>query len=187
MRQRKFFNPFYMLSNDKIIDMINKTALIHSSAKIGAGTVIWGLTQVREGVVIGERCIIGRNVYIDKEVIIGNRVKIQNNALIYYPAVLGDGVFVGPGVILTNDKYPRSVTSEGDLKLSDNWKAKGVEIEEGSSVGAGAVVISGVKIGRWSSVGAGAVVTKDVPEYTLVAGNPARILGKVNKSGKREK
>lgn len=167
--------------------MIDKTASIHSSAKIGVGTVIWGLTQIREGVVIGEGCIIGRNVYIDKKIIIGNRVKIQNNALIYYPAVIGDGVFIGPGAILTNDKYPRSVTPKGNLKSCDNWKAKGVIIEEGASIGAGAVVIAGVKIGKWALIGAGAVVTKDVPEYTLVAGNPARILGKINKSGKREK
>lgn len=167
--------------------MIDKTALIHSSAKIGVGTVIWGLTQVRDKAVIGERCIVARNVYIDKEVIIGNRVKIQNNALIYYPAVIGDGVFIGPGAILTNDRYPRSVTPKGDLKSGDNWEAKGVEIEEGASIGAGAVVIAGVKIGKWALVGAGAVVTKNVPEYTLVVGNPARILGKVIKSGKREK
>ncbi|MBI5357177.1 N-acetyltransferase [Candidatus Collierbacteria bacterium] len=167
--------------------MIDKTVLIHSSAKIGVGTVIWGLTQIREGVVIGEGCIIGRNVYIDKGVIIGNRVKIQNNSLIYYPAVIGEGVFIGPGAILTNDKYPRSVTPKGDLKSSDSWKAKGVVIEEGASVGAGVVVIAGVKIGKWALVGAGAVVTKNVPEYTLVAGNPARILGKVDKFGKRRK
>lgn len=167
--------------------MIDKTAEIHSSAKIGAGTMIWGLTQIREGVVIGEECIVGRNVYIDKDVIIGSRVKIQNNALIYYPAVIGDGVFIGPGAILTNDKYPRSVSPEGDLKLGGNWKAKGVVIEEGASIGAGVVVIAGTKIGKWALVGAGAVVTKDVSEYTSVAGNPARILGKVNKFGKREK
>jgi acetyltransferase-like isoleucine patch superfamily enzyme len=167
--------------------MIDKTALIHSSAKIGAGTVIWGLTQVRDKAVIGKNCIVGRNVYIDKEVIIGNMVKIQNNALIYYPAVIGDGVFIGPGAILTNDRYPRSVTPKGDFKLNDNWEAEAVVIEEGVSIGAGVVVIAGVKIGKWALVGAGAVVTKDVPEYTLVAGNPARILGKVNKFGMREK
>lgn len=167
--------------------MIDKTALIHSSAKIGVGTVIWGLTQVRERAVIGKGCIVGRNVYIDRKVVIGNRVKIQNNALIYYPAVIADGAFIGPGVILTNDKYPRSVISEGNLKSCVSWKAEGVTIGKGASVGAGAVVIAGVKIGKWALIGAGAVVTKDVPEYTLVAGNPARILGKINKSGKREK
>lgn len=167
--------------------MIDKTALIHSSAKIGTGTVVWGLAQIREGVVIGDKCIVGRNVYIDKKVIIGNRVKIQNNALIYFPARIADGVFIGPGTILTNDKYPRSVTPQGDLKLSDNWKARGVVIEEGVSIGAGAVVIAGVKIGKWALVGAGSVVTKNIPEYTLAVGNPARIIGKVDKFGKRKK
>lgn len=167
--------------------MIDKTALIHSSAKIGVGTIVWGLTQMREGVVIGKECIIGRNVYIDKKVIIGNRVKIQNNALIYSPARIADNVFIGPGVILTNDKYPRSVTPQGDLKSGDSWKAKGVVIEEGASIGGGTVIIAGVKIGKWALIGAGSVVTKNIPEYTLAVGNPARILGKVNKFGERKK
>lgn len=153
--------------------MLDLSKSIHPSVRIGRGTKIWDFTQVRENVVIGNNCVIGRNVYIGPGVVIGNNCKIQNNALIYEPAILEDGVFVGPAVVLTNDKNPRAVNSDGSLKQGDDWEMVGVTLKSGSSVGANSVCIAPVVVGEWALVGAGSVVTKDVPARTTVVGNPA--------------
>ncbi len=156
---------------------------VDERASIGPGTVVWHLAQVREGADVGEECIIGRGAYVDTGVVVGNRCKIQNHALVYAPARLGDGVFIGPAAVFTNDEYPRAVTPEGTLKRGDDWEAKGVTVEEGAAVGARAVVLPSVTIGRWSLVAAGAVVTKDVPPFAVVVGSPARQAGWVGKAG----
>jgi acetyltransferase-like isoleucine patch superfamily enzyme len=140
---------------------------------------------VRENVRIGEGCVIGRGAYIGSGVQVGPRCKVQNYALIYEPAVLGPGVFIGPAVVLTNDTYPRAVNPDGSLKSAEDWQPTGVVIREGASVGARAVCVAPVTVGRWATVAAGAVVTRDVPDFALVAGVPARWVGWVGRAGVR--
>lgn len=117
-------------------------------------------------------------MYIGPSVVIGDNCKIQNNALIYEPAVLEDGVFVGPGAILTNDKNPRAINVDGSLKEKGDWDAVGVHLEAGASVGAGAVCVAPLRIGSWALVGAGSVVIHSVSAQTIVAGNPARTVNR---------
>ncbi|MGH6656701.1 MAG: DapH/DapD/GlmU-related protein [Actinocrinis sp.] len=158
---------------------------VDERAKIGDGSSVWHLAQIREDAVLGVNCIVGRGAYVGTGVRIGDNVKIQNYALVYEPATLGDGVFIGPAAVLTNDLRPRSVTPDGTQKRGDDWHAVGVEIAEGASVGARAVCVAPVRIGRWAMVGAGSVVTRDVPDYALVLGVPARRVGWVGRSGER--
>jgi acetyltransferase-like isoleucine patch superfamily enzyme len=118
-------------------------------------------------------------------VVIGNNVKLQNYALVYEPSRLEDGVFIGPAAVLTNDLYPRSVDVTGKLKRPADWDASGVVVREGASLGARVVVVPGRTIGRWAMIAAGAVVTRDVPDFALVAGVPARQIGWVGRAGER--
>jgi UDP-2-acetamido-3-amino-2,3-dideoxy-glucuronate N-acetyltransferase len=164
---------------------IHPSAEVSSEAEIGADTSVWHQAQIREGARLGRECVVGKGVYIDFDVTIGDRCKLQNGVYVYHPAMIKDGVFLGPGVIITNDRYPRAVTADGRLKSPEDWQAEAVHIGEGASVGAGSVVLPGVSIGRWAMVGAGAVVTKDVPEHGLVLGNPAKLQGYVCTCGQR--
>lgn len=165
--------------------IIESSVLLDPSAQIGFGTRVWHNAQIREYAKIGSNCVIGRNVYVGSGVQIGNNCKIQNDALLYEPASIGEGVFIGPGVILTNDQYPRAVNPDLTLKSNSDWNAVGVSIEEGASIGAGSICVAPIVIGRWSLIAAGSVVTKDVPNFALVAGVPARQIGWVGKSGVR--
>jgi UDP-2-acetamido-3-amino-2,3-dideoxy-glucuronate N-acetyltransferase len=162
-----------------------KTADVSDSARIGRGSLVWHLAQVREGAVIGEGCVIGRGSYIGAGVRTGRYCKIQNYALVYEPAVLGDGVFIGPGAVLTNDAYPRAVNPDGSSKSTQDWHPVGVTVEDGASIGARAVCVAPVLVGAWATVAAGAVVTRDVPAHALVAGVPARRIGWVGHAGMR--
>lgn len=164
---------------------VKDTAQVAGSAQLGDGTTVWELAQVREDAVLGESCVIGRGAYVGTGVRIGDRCKLQNYALVYEPATLGDGVFIGPAAVLTNDQYPRSVSPDGDLKRASDWQAVGVEIGDGASIGARAVCVAPVKVGPWALVAAGAVVTRDVPSYALVAGVPAKRIGWVGRAGVR--
>lgn len=161
------------------------SADVHESATIGDGTTIWHLAQVREDAGLGRGCIVGRGAYVGPGVRMGDHVKLQNYALVYEPAVLEDGVFIGPAAVLTNDLYPRSVDVDGKLKRTADWDAAGVTVREGAAIGARAVVVAGRTIGRWALVGAGAVVTRDVADFALVVGNPARRIGWVGRAGER--
>ena len=154
-----------------------------ASATLGDGSSIWHLAQIRDGVVLGSNCIIGRGAYIGSGVTLGNNCKVQNYALVYEPAQLGDGVFIGPAAVLTNDQFPRAVNTDLSLKSGSDWDAVGVTIHDGASIGARAVCIAPVTIGKWALVAAGAVVTKDVPDYALVAGVPAKRIRWVGKAG----
>lgn len=161
------------------------TAEVSAKADIGAGTKIWNYAQVREGVKLGSECIVGKNVYIDFDVRIGSRCKIQNNCSIYHGAELEDGVFVGPHVILTNDKKPRAIAPDGSLKGNSDWVVGPIRICYGAALGAGSIILPNVTVGRFALVGAGSVVTRDVPDYALVAGNPAQVIGWVDAEGNR--
>ena len=159
------------------------SADVADSAQIGDGSSVWHLAQVREGAVLGENCIVGRGAYVGPGVQMGDNCKLQNYALVYEPAVLEDGVFVGPAVVFTNDHYPRAVSPDGTLKSGADWEAVGVTCRTGASIGARAVCVAPVTIGRWALVAAGSVVYKDVPDFALVAGVPARRLRWVGKAG----
>ncbi|MDR7301857.1 acyltransferase [Haloactinomyces albus] len=156
---------------------------VAQTAKIGEGSKVWHLAQVRNDAELGENCIVGRGAYVGTGVRIGDNCKIQNHALVYEPAELATGVFIGPAVVLTNDTYPRAINPDGTLKSASDWEAVGVSIAEGASIGARAVCVAPVRIGMWATVAAGAVVTKDVPDFGLVAGVPARRVGWVGKAG----
>jgi UDP-2-acetamido-3-amino-2,3-dideoxy-glucuronate N-acetyltransferase len=164
---------------------VHPTADIEPNVTVGPDSSIWHRAQVRTGARIGAECIVGRDAFIDEGVELGDRVKVQNGALVYHGVTVGDGVFIGPGAILTNDRYPRAITSTGDLARADDWAVSPIVLEGGCSIGAGAVVVAGVTIGAFATVGAGAVVTRDVPNHALVVGNPARRLGWVCACGAR--
>lgn len=171
--------------------MIDPSARIHATAdlepdvSVGAGTSVWHRVQIRTGASIGDECVIGRDAFIDEGVAIGDRVKIQNLALVYHGVQIEDGVFIGPGAILTNDRYPRAITSTGDLARADDWEVSPITLRFGCSIGAGAVVVAGTEVGRFAMVGAGAVVTRSVPSHALVVGSPARRIGWVCACGAR--
>ncbi|RLE66044.1 MAG: N-acetyltransferase [Thermoprotei archaeon] len=148
---------------------VHPTAVVEEGVQIGEGTRIWHFAHVRKGAVIGKNCNIGKDVYIDADVKIGDGVKIQNGVSVYRGVTLEDKVFVGPYAVFTNDLYPRA--------FSKDWELVPTLVKEGASIGANATIVCGVTIGRYSMVAAGAVVTKDVPDYGLVLGNPARLVG----------
>ncbi|HYL40834.1 MAG TPA: acyltransferase [Candidatus Binatus sp.] len=171
--------------------MIDPSARVHPSAdveddvSVGAGTSIWHRAQVRRGARIGAECVIGRDAFIDEGVELGDRVKIQNGALVYHGVTVEDGVFIGPGAILTNDRFPRSITATGELARADDWSVSPIVLRRGSSIGAGAVVVAGNEVGTFATVGAGSVVTRFVAPHALVVGNPARVIGWVCACGQR--
>lgn len=162
---------------------VEKSADVDERATLGTGTTIWHLAQVREDAVVGAGCTVGRGAYVGPGVRMGDGCKLQNYALVYEPAVLEDGVFVGPAAVLTNDLYPRAITPDGAVKTGDDWQAVGVTIRTGAAIGARAVCVAPVTVGRWATVAAGAVVTADVPDFALVAGVPARRIRWVGRAG----
>jgi acetyltransferase-like isoleucine patch superfamily enzyme len=167
--------------------VIASSADVDERAHIAASARIWHLAQVREDAVIGENSIVGRGAYIDAGVAVGDNCKIQNDALIYAPAIIEDGVFVGPAAVFTNDTFPRAINPDGSLKSASDWESVGVRIRRGASIGAQSVVLGGVEIGEWALIAAGSVVTASVAPHALMVGVPARRVGWVAMDGKRLK
>jgi UDP-2-acetamido-3-amino-2,3-dideoxy-glucuronate N-acetyltransferase len=158
---------------------IHPTAEVSDAASIGSGTSIWNQAQVREGARVGSDCVIGKNVYVDFDVVLGDRIKVQNNVSLYHGVEVEDGVFIGPHVCFTNDRQPRAINPDGSPKADDDWEVGPILVRSGAALGANSTILPGVTIGRWAMVGSGSVVTRDVDDYELVAGNPARRLGSV--------
>lgn len=150
----------------------HETAVIDNGAIVGNGSKIWHFSHISGSSVIGSRVNIGQNCFIAPNVIIGNNVKIQNNVSVYEGVILEDYVFLGPSMVFTNVRTPRS---EYPRNTSADYKR--TLVKRGASIGANATIISPVTIGRCAFVGAGATVTRDIPDFAIVYGNPAKIQG----------
>jgi acetyltransferase-like isoleucine patch superfamily enzyme len=155
--------------------MIHESAYVED-AEIGEDTKIWHFVHIRDGAKIGKKCIIGKGVYIDTKVEVGDNCKIQNFATLYQGVKIGNDVFIGPHVCFTNDIYPRAAIWNKD-------RLEKTLVKDGSSIGANATILAGVTIGKYAMVGAGSVVTRDVADYELVVGNPAKVVGTIDDKG----
>tara|TARA_B100000900_G_C20547884_1_gene703390 strand:- start:199 stop:711 length:513 start_codon:yes stop_codon:yes gene_type:complete len=170
-----------MKKNKKGYDC-HPSSYIDENVLIGEKTKIWHFSHIQSGASIGKNCILGQNVNIGNNVIIGNNVKIQNNVSIYEGVELEDFVFCGPSMVFTNVKVPRSEFPQKGTKFYLKTLVK-----KSASIGANVTIICGVTVGEYALIGSGSVVTKDIPAFSLAVGNPARIVGKVNKLGHRVK
>lgn len=157
---------------------IHPTAIVDDGASIGDGTRIWHFTHVLTGTVIGRNCVLGQNVMIGPDVHLGDGCKIQNNVAIYKGVTLEEDVFCGPSCVFTNVLTPRAFV-ERKQEFAPTL------VRRGATIGANATIVCGNTIGAYAMVGAGAVVTKDVPDYALIVGNPARQIGWVSRAGER--
>ena len=157
---------------------VHESSYVDADVKIGEGTKIWHFCHIQKGARIGKNCSFGQNVNISNNVIVGNDCKVQNNVSIYEGVEVEDGVFCGPSCVFTNDLTPRARYPKG----REGYKK--TLIREGASIGANATIVCGHIIGKYAMVAAGAVVTKDVPDYALVAGVPAKVVGRIDEKGK---
>jgi UDP-2-acetamido-3-amino-2,3-dideoxy-glucuronate N-acetyltransferase len=158
--------------------VIHDTAIVDEGASIGLDTRIWHWSHVCSDAVIGEQCSLGQNVFVGNRVVIGNNVKIQNNVSVYDNVTLEDDVFCGPSMVFTNVYNPRSAVSRKD-EYRDTWVGKG------TTLGANCTIVCGVTIGRYVFVGAGAVITKDIKDFSLMVGVPAKQIGWMSEYGER--
>ena len=156
---------------------VDPTAIVDYGVKLGSGTKVWHFVHIMKDAKIGKDCILADYVYVGRGVKIGDRVKLENRATVYEGVTIEDNVFVGPQVTFTNDPSPRSLNSD--------WKILPTLVKEGSSIGAGTVIVCGVIIGEYALVGAGSVVTDDIPSNALAYGNPARVRGFVCRCGRK--
>ncbi|MDR2980424.1 MAG: N-acetyltransferase [Bacteroidales bacterium] len=156
------------------------TAIIDENIEIGENTKIWHFSHIMSRCKIGKNCNLGQNVVVSPEVVLGDHVKVQNNVSIYTGVICEDDVFLGPSMVFTNVINPRSVISRKDQYLK-------TLVRKGATIGANATVICGHTIGRYAFIGAGAVITRDVPDYALVVGNPARQTGWMSEYGHKLK
>lgn len=166
--------------NSKKNYYVNEHAVIDDNVDIGEGTKIWHFSHVQSGAKIGKNCVLGQNVNVGSNVVIGNNVKIQNNVSVYEGVTLEDFVFCGPSMVFTNIIDPRSKYPQ----VGSKYYIKTL-VKEGASLGANCTIVCGHTIGKFAFVGAGAVVTKDVPDYALVVGNPAKIVGWISEAGEK--
>lgn len=157
---------------------VHPSSYIDENVEIGDNTAIWHFCHIQSGAKIGRNCSLGQNVNVSNNVLIGNDCKIQNNVSVYEGVEIEDGVFCGPSCVFTNDLTPRA-------RYSKNHQYKRTLIKEGASIGANATIVCGHTVGKCAMVAAGAVVTKDVPDYALVAGVPAEVIGTVDEEGNR--
>ena len=159
---------------------VNEHAVVDDNVDIGEGTKVWHFTHIQSGARIGRKCVLGQNVNVGNNVSIGDYVKIQNNVSIYEGVTLEDYVFCGPSMVFTNILDPRCKYPQ----VGQEYYVKTL-VKEGASLGANCTIICGNTIGKNAMVGAGSVVTKDVPDYALVVGIPAKIVGWVSEAGRR--
>lgn len=167
------------MSNDLKTNLgifIHQSSYVDEGASIGTGTKIWHFCHVLSGAVIGSNCILGQNVSVSGKAVVGNRVKIQNNVSIYDSVIIEDDAFCGPSCVFTNVINPRSF-------IERKLEYRPTIVRQGASIGANATIVCGVTLGRYCLVGAGSVVTKDVPDYAMVYGVPAKQRGWVCKCG----
>ncbi len=160
----------------EIIYFAHPTAILDEPTEIGEGSSIWHFCHIMTGSKIGKNCKLGQNVFVAKGVVLGNNVKVQNNVSIFTGVTCEDDVFIGPSAVFTNVINPRSAVVRGDQFLT-------TRIEQGATIGANATIICGNRIGRYAFIAAGSVVTRDVPDYALMIGNPARQKGWVSAYG----
>ena len=156
---------------------VHESSFVDEGARVGAGTKIWHFCHIQSGAVIGENCSLGQNVNVAGGAVIGNRCKLQNNVSVYDGVILEDGVFCGPSCVFTNDLTPRAEYPKG----KENYKK--TIVKKGASIGANATIVCGHTVGSYAMIAAGAVVTFDIPDFALVAGIPARIVGRVDERG----
>ncbi|MEL0279435.1 MAG: acyltransferase [Deltaproteobacteria bacterium] len=156
----------------------HESAIVDEGATIGEGTKIWHFSNVCSGVVIGNACSLGQNVFVGNQVVIGNNCKIQNNVSVYDNVTLEDDVFCGPSMVFTNVYNPRSAVSRKN-------EYRDTLVGQGATLGANCTIVCGVTIGRYAFIGAGAVVNKDVPDYALMVGVPARQIGWMSEYGEQ--
>jgi UDP-2-acetamido-3-amino-2,3-dideoxy-glucuronate N-acetyltransferase len=159
---------------------VHPSAIIDEGCEIGAGTKIWHFSHIMPNSIIGNNCNIGQNVVISPEVVLGNNVKVQNNVSIYTGVQCEDDVFLGPSMVFTNVTNPRSAINRRDQYSK-------TIVKRGATIGANATIVCGHDIGKYAFIGAGAVVTKNVPDYALVMGNPARQTGWMSEYGHKLK
>ncbi len=156
---------------------VHESSYVDEGVSIGNGTKIWHFCHIQKGARIGERCSLGQNVNVSNNVIIGNGVKIQNNVSVYEGVELEDFVFCGPSMVFTNDLTPRAKYPKGSTGYIKTL------VKYGATIGANATIVCGNTVGRWAMIASGAVVTKDVPDYALMAGVPAKQIGWVCECG----
>ena len=159
---------------------VHKSSFIDEDVKIGKGTKIWHFSHIQSGAIIGEECTLGQNVNVSNNVIVGNFCKIKNNVSLYEGVELEDYVFCGPSMVFTNIRLPRSeYPQKGSLHYEKTL------VKKSASIGANSTIICGGTIGEYSLIGSGSMVTKNVPAFSLVFGNPAKVIGWVSKTGER--
>jgi UDP-2-acetamido-3-amino-2,3-dideoxy-glucuronate N-acetyltransferase len=157
---------------------IHPTAIVDEGAVLGAGTRVWHWVHVSGGAVIGKDCSLGQNVYVGNKVIIGDNVKIQNNVSVYDNVTLESDVFCGPSMVFTNVYNPRSAVPRKD-------EYRNTLVKRGATMGANSTIVCGVTVGEYAFIGAGAVINKDVPDYALMVGVPAKQIGWMSRNGAR--